>query len=582
MRAWRAEVVGSGFAPAVWSLLFVMAAIGCTRSTEPGSEEPSPVTQQTSALSGTCNDGTPCPFSIVTPSSLTPASLLLSATSTLKIDDRVTVKETNGNPATIANLGTATLQIGTDGHLGDIWSRGPVTIGARTIVNGTINGAVTITSGTGVTIKAKDNKSFTTTTSTSEITFPTTNAGAYDLEPGGTGRLSPGSYGAVAVKSRSKLSVTTGSYLLESLDLEPQSTLALNTTAGPIVFYVRTSVILRGTITSTTDARDFTLVYFGSTALAVEAPFNGTIVAPSAQVNVTSVQPLNGAFFAAGIEVYPGNTVTHVASRVPVISPREGPVQAGTADGNSGGNNTGTAVTNLSGGDWVLFRGVDFGKAGTFDRIQLNIQSPSGTDQVLVNLDSLSGTTIGTLPTFATGASFVPESAPLTTSVSGVHDLYLIFNGSENAALASFQLTFVPPATTSTIASSPPPPDAGGPSPSQLVFGESGDMPDTVAWVNVPPNVTIPANGSDGVEVTTVIPTVMFATCDFTGAGPLVMHALDHNNNVITPATQTTIGSRAFFITNTLPAQKLGLLVQNSTSVPVTVNCALGFAPPPS
>ena len=373
MGAWRVETVGSGFMlwwrrqnygrePVVWALLLLMASAACTRDTEPGSREPVAVTQQTSALSGACNDGTPCPFSVVTPSSLTQASLLLSATSTLKIDDRVTVKETSGTPATIANLGTATLQIGTDGHLGDIWSRGPVTIGDRTIVNGTIHGNVSVTTGNSVTVKAKDNKSFTTTTNTSSVTFPTTNAGGFDLEPGATGRLGPGSFGAVAVKSRSTLHVSTGSYLMESLDLEPQSTLTLDTTSGPIVFYVRTSVILRGTITSTTDARDFTLIYLGSTALAVEAPFNGTIVAPSAQVNLTSVQPLSGAYFAAGIEVYPGDTVTHVATRNPVFAPREGQIQAETADGNSGGNNTGTVVNNLAGGDWLLFRGVDFGR----------------------------------------------------------------------------------------------------------------------------------------------------------------------------------------------------------------------------
>lgn len=229
MGAWRVETVGSGFMlwwrrqnygrePVVWALLLLMASAACTRDTEPGSREPVAVTQQTSALSGACNDGTPCPFSVVTPSSLTQASLLLSATSTLKIDDRVTVKETSGTPATIANLGTATLQIGTDGHLGDIWSRGPVTIGDRTIVNGTIHGNVSVTTGNSVTVKAKDNKSFTTTTNTSSVTFPTTNAGGFDLEPGATGRLGPGSFGAVAVKSRSTLHVSTGSYLMESLD----------------------------------------------------------------------------------------------------------------------------------------------------------------------------------------------------------------------------------------------------------------------------------------------------------------------------------------------------------------------------
>ncbi len=589
MREWRVETVGSGFVlwwrrrrhgrePAVWSLLLLVASLACTHNTETGSGEPAPVTQQTSALSGTCNDGTPCSFSIVTPSSLTSASLLLSATSTLKIDDRVTVKETNGNPATIANLGTATLQIGTDGHLGDIWSRGPVTIADRTVVNGTIHGNVSITTGNGVTVKAKDNKSFTTTTSTSSVTFPTTNAGGFDLEPGATGRLGPGSYGPVAVKSRSTFHVSTGSYLMESLDLEPQSTMTLDTTSGPIVFYVRTSVILRGTITSTTDARDFTLIYLGSTTLAVEAPFAGTIVAPSAQLNLTSVQPLSGAFFAAGIEVYPGDTVTHVATRNPVFAPREGQIQAETADGNSGGHNTGMVVDNLAGGDWLLFRGVDFGTAGKFNRIQFNIDSPTGVDQVVVHIDSLTGTTVASMQTFATGTAFLPESTALSNSVSGIHDTYLVFNGPENVALDWFQLIFVSPPTVTTVAGTMVA-DAGAPDLSQVPQGESGDIPDDIAWAQVPQNVTIPAGGSDGLEVNTIVSTVMFAICDFTGPGPLVLHGLDQNNNFITPVNQSTVGSRVSFITGTLPAQNLGVLVQNTGSAAITVNCAVGFAP---
>src|SRR5262245_3352279 len=382
------------------SILLVTVSIACTRTTEPTTEDQPGVAAQraTSAIVSTCNAGTPCSFSIVTPATLTQASLLLSATSSLKIDDRVTVKETNGNPAAIANLGTATLQIGTDGKLGDIWSKGPVKIADRTVVNGTIHGTVSVTSGVGVTIKAKDNKSFQTVTTTGSVTFPTTNAGGFNLEPGATGTLGPGSYGAVAVKSNAKLKVSTGSYLMESLDLEPQGTLALNTTAGPIVFYVRTSpVILRGKITTTTDARDFTLVYFGSSALFVEAPFAGTIVASAAQVNIGSVSPLSGAFFAAGIEVFPGDTVTHVATRFPVIGTRKGQIEAETADANSGGHNTGAAIDMLSGGDWLLFRGVDFGPAGKFNRIQFNIMSPSGIDQVVVHLDSLTGPTVATL-----------------------------------------------------------------------------------------------------------------------------------------------------------------------------------------
>jgi len=591
MRAWGVEELGCRAMnwwrrrnqrgePILWSLLLLMASVACTRNSEPSGGEQSAVEQRTSALSA-CVAGTPCSFSVVTPSSLTQASLLLSATSSLKIDDRVTVKETNGNPAAIANLGTATLQIGTDGHLGDIWSRGPVTIADRTVVNGTIHGAVSVTTGNGVTVKAKDNKSFQTVTSTSSVTFPVTNAGGFNLEPGATGTLFPGSYGAVAVKSNSKLKVSTGSYLIESLDLEPQSTLALDTTSGPIVFYVRTSVILRGNITTKTDARDFTLIYFGSSALFVEAPFSGTIVASGAQLNITSVQPINGAFFASGIEVYPGDTCTHVASRNPVVATRKGQIEAETADGNSGGNNTGTQINMLSGGDWLLFRGVDFGSAGQFNRIQFNIQSPTGVDQVVVHLDSLTGTTIATLQTMATGTTFAPESKALTVSVTGVHDTYLVFNGPENVGLDWFKLTFVSPPTVTTTSGFAPP-DAGPPANlGQLPFGESGDIPDTVAWVPTPKNVTIPVSGYDGFTVDSINPARMFAICDFTGPGPVAIHALDPNNNEITPANKATVGSRVSFMTGTLAPQHLSFVIQNLGSAPVTVNCGVGFVPPP-
>lgn len=235
-------------------------------------------------------------------------------------------------------------------------------------------------------------------------------------------------------------------------------------------------------------------------------------------------------------------------------------------------------VNNLAGGDWLLFRGVDFGTAGKFNRIQFNIQSPTGVDQVVVHIDSLTGTTVATMQTLATGTAFAPESTALTTSVSGVHDTYLVFNGPENDALDWFQLTFVSPPTVTTVSGTMSP-DAGAPDLTQVPQGESGDIPDNIAWAQIPKNVTIPAHSSDGLEVNTIVPTVMFGICDFSGPGPLVLHPLDHNNNPITPVNQSAVGSRVSFITGTLPAQNLGVLVQNNGSAAVTVNCAVGFAP---
>lgn len=571
----------------VWLLacavLFLALPARCTRAVTPPNGGQAVVEQQVSALTaGPCNDGTPCPFSIVTPAALTQASLLLSATSSLKIDDRVTLTESSGTPATIANLSTATLQIGTDGHLGDIWSLGPVTISDRTTVNGTIHGAVSVTTGNGVTIKAKSTAAFQVLTTTSSITFPTQNGGGFDVEPGGTGALTPGSYGAVAVKSTGILHISSGAYLMESLDLEPSSTLALNTTAGPITLYIRTSAILRGNITSTTNARDFTLIYFGSQALFVQAPLNATVVAPAAQVNITSVQPITGAFFASGIEVFSGDTLTHVAAGIPTIVAREGLIQAESFDARSGGNISGTVINMLQGNDWLLYRGVDFGQLGQFNRIQLRLQSPSGIDQVIVHVDSLTGPIIATLQTLATGTGgYIPESATLTSALSGLHDTYIVFQGAENDGLDWFQLSTraVPTVAANT---GQPLVDAGAPNYAAMPQEEDDDIPDDIVWGPIPSNVTIGANSSDGLQFAVDQTFALVGQIGWTGPGPVVVSLADPALNPITIQARSMSATNLFFTAGPIPPETINVLVKNNGSSPVTVNLRIGVFPPPA
>ncbi len=570
--------------PGVWWLALLAAASPACFRTKAPAPGPEQVESLASALSvGPCNDGTPCAFTMVTPRALSPSALLLSATSSLKIDDRVTLKESNGNPAAVANLGTATLQIGTDGHLGDIWSLGPVTVADRTVVNGTIHGAVTVTKGNGVTVHAQDHTTFTTITAASSVTFPTQNAGGLDLEPGRVATLGPGSYGAIAVKSGSTLHLSTGSYRFESLDLEPSSTFALNTAAGPITIYVRAAAILRGSITSSTDARDFTLVYLGSQVLSVEAPLNATVIAPLATVNITSVQPITGAFFAASIEVYPGDTVTHVATRNSVIATRTGRVEAESFDANLGGHLAGSQVNQLSGGDWLFYRGVDFGAPGQFNRIQLDLLSPSGLDEVVVRVDSLTGPIVADFTSLQTRTSYEPESSPLSPSVSGVHDTYIVFNGAENDGLDWFQL--VKGAVKTVVVDSGVVTDAGTPNYDAHAPTEAEeDVPDNITWFPMPQNVVIPANSSDGVVLQVKVPFVMLVQVRWTsGTGPVTATLLDPNQQPITPANTGSVADEHKFLlmSPSLPAETVGVRVTNQGPTPVTVNVLAGAFPAP-
>jgi hypothetical protein len=565
---------------AYWLAALLAASVACSR--DKPSAAPAEVESVTSALSGACNDGSPCAFTMVTPHGLSPSALLLSATSSLKIDDRVTLKESNGNPAAIANLGTATLQIGTDGHLGDIWSLGPVTVSDRTVVNGTIHGAVTVTKGNSVTIKAQDHTAFTTTTATSSVTFPTNNSGAFLLQPGATGTLGPGAYAAVTANARSVLNLSTGSYLVESLDLESQSTLALNTTAGPITLYVRTTAILRGNITNTTGAQSFTLVYLGTQALSVVAPLGATVIAPAATINVTPVQPISGAFFGSAIEVFSGDTVTHVPASVPTIAAREGQIQAVSFDARSGGQLVGTEVNQLSGGAWLLYRGVDFGQPGQYNRISFELNSPSGANQIVVHVDSPTGPTVATLQTFPTGPGRVAEGAALIGTVSGVHDTYLVFNGSESDTLDWFILFSAPtPVMVSNIGLRGPM-DAGAVDAGTQ--GEEKDVPENVNWmVTQGAGLVLAAQASMRVNFTPPpgMSKVLVQSIS-TGLVPPAVALYDQNSNPIPPTGSITVTSESKVIITygPLPSQRLTLVVTNTGTSSATVSTVAGVFPP--
>ena len=532
---------------------------------------------------GPCSLGAPCAFAMAAPAALTPAALLLSTTSSLQIDDRVTLKETGSGLPVIANLGTGLTQIGTDGKLGDIWSNGRVTIADRTVVSGTIHGAVTIVPGNNVVIKGKDPKAFQTVTTTSTITFPTTNSGDVDVEPGVTSPLAAGAYGSVVVKTNGRLNLAAGSYLMDSLDLEPSGKLALDTSGGPVRLYVRNSVILRGTITSTSDARDLTLVYFGSAELFVEAPLNATVIASIAKINLRSVSPLTGAFFGKSIEVGPGDTVTHVGPRTPVVPTRNGRIEAETFDANSGGQNEGSVVDGLSGGSWLLFRGVNFGTAGQFNRIRFNLLSPSGIDEVVVRLDSPTGQVAADLQTLPTGPDgYIVESAALSPGITGVHDTYVAVNGTEEAGVDWLELYKGPSRKIVTSDAPRLPPDAGFPDVTPTPDDHQEDAPQNAFWLNLPQNVQIPANGADGFQVNPTASVTLMAQVRWTGGpGPVEILLFDGTPTAIPPTRTETLASDGKVITvwaGLVPGQ-LNLVVRNNGNTPVTINTLAGFVP---
>ncbi len=89
----------------------------------------------------------------------------------------------------------------------------------------------------------------------------------------------------------------------------------------------------------------------------------------------------------------------------------------------------GMNITDISNGDWVRIRGVDFLTGA--NSFEASVASISSGGNIELRLDSLTGTLIGTCAVGNTGGDQTWTTAVCAVSgVSGVHDLYLRFTGS--------------------------------------------------------------------------------------------------------------------------------------------------------
>jgi hypothetical protein len=244
----------------------------------------------------------------------------------LQIADRVKTKKSDGTFAPIANAGTTQTNIGADAQVGDLQSRAGVVLRDRAHVNGFLSTSQTVTrqNSTVVTGKITQNTFLLLPNIDATVTFPSSNQGAVDIEPGQSRTLKPGAYTDVAVKSRATLSLSTGTYFFDSLDIEPQAVVSCNSKAGQIVIYVRRGLIFRGAFTEQGGGspRIFMEV-FGTDMVSLEAPFTGTIAAPNALLNLATVGAPghHGSFFGRDVTIQPDNTITWVPyTGIPVLS----------------------------------------------------------------------------------------------------------------------------------------------------------------------------------------------------------------------------------------------------------------------
>ena len=251
---------------------------------------------------------------LTTPHLLSPLTVGLASTASTLIGAASKITRQGTAISAITNVGAGGVDAEPDAVFGNLWSTSGVTLKDRVHALGKVY-APTVTRGNGVQIDGGvDSASPLTppTLTTWTVTYPAAVVSNVVLQPNATASRAPGRFGTFQVASGAKLTLNTGTYFLDSLDLESGSKIILEQTAGPVLIYVRTSAIFRGAFSATSGAAPDLLVgYLNTTEVIVDAPFAGTIVAPSAKITLHSVTGGHaGAFFGRNIEVSSNTTVS--------------------------------------------------------------------------------------------------------------------------------------------------------------------------------------------------------------------------------------------------------------------------------
>jgi len=235
----------------------------------------------------------------------------IQASQSFLVDDRGQVQNATGGFGAILNSGVGSTRLGQDGRSGAILSKGPVTIQHRSIVSGNVVSGSTVTKDSDATVNG------TITTNGTVVlpalptlpAFPAPMAGGFTVNSGVTLSRPPGSYSAATVLNGGTLILAAGDYFFQSLTINASSTVRATPTTR---IFTRDTLIFNAPIRGTSGtALQAIVLGFAGANLSLTAQFNGTLVAPNANVifGTGAGVTYRGSFFGRILEVTPGSTL---------------------------------------------------------------------------------------------------------------------------------------------------------------------------------------------------------------------------------------------------------------------------------
>jgi PKD repeat protein len=232
----------------------------------------------------------------------------VAAADELRISDRARVQLASGIAAgAIANSGTTLTDVGVESKVGTTTSAAPVTLRDRAEVTGNVVSAQSITrmNDTVVTGSVSPNTPLTFDRWSWLVSLPA--SGAPVSVPVNSSRsIAPGAYAGVQAFAGATLSLVAGTYYMDSLTMEPQSRLAVDTRNGNVIIYLRLGFTFRGSTVFTGPNDRLLIAYLGTASPALDRSFNGNFVAPNASVRLgVGGSPYAGAVYAKAVVIDP-------------------------------------------------------------------------------------------------------------------------------------------------------------------------------------------------------------------------------------------------------------------------------------
>jgi hypothetical protein len=258
------------------------------------------------------------------------SSVVLGANSTLLIGSNVTVAEEGASAALsmIANTGSGALSTTQTGVnlTANLWGLGNIFLATGTKVSGSITSAGLLTEQSGVTVggSISEKQSLSSATTAINVVFPSSSTDV-TLQPGQTSSIAPGAFAGVTVNSRATLTLSSGTYYMDSLDVEPQGVVSLSG-PGPFVLNVRSAFNAKGQIVLPVTASappTLLVVYAGTSDVFLQAEFDGTLIAPNANVTLAAIGTgvYHGAFFGKSLTLQAGVNILHRGTSAGTVTP---------------------------------------------------------------------------------------------------------------------------------------------------------------------------------------------------------------------------------------------------------------------